>query len=66
MAPTLFAKAITAGDLITVFNQGEMWRDFDYIDDIVDEALTSDSPPHALYNPSKQQIRDGNRLHQRD
>ena len=45
-----------------MFNNGEMWRDFTYIDDIVDGVVraldrppSSDSknggtPPHALYN----------------
>jgi len=61
MAPMLFAKAISAGEPIKVFNQGEMWRDFTYIDDIVagvlralDRPPSSDresgAPPHALYN----------------
>jgi UDP-glucuronate 4-epimerase len=35
MAPMLFADAITAGREIKVFNNGEMQRDFTYIDDIV-------------------------------
>lgn len=35
MAPMLFAKAITAGEKIKVFNNGDMSRDFTYIDDIV-------------------------------
>jgi UDP-glucuronate 4-epimerase len=34
MAPMLFARAILAGEPIKVFNQGEMRRDFTYIDDI--------------------------------
>jgi UDP-glucuronate 4-epimerase len=56
MAPILFAKAIAAGEPIKVFNHGEMWRDFTYIDDIVDGILrtldrpASGAPPHALYN----------------
>ncbi|HMH64169.1 MAG TPA: NAD-dependent epimerase/dehydratase family protein [Rhizomicrobium sp.] len=56
MAPILFAKAIAAGEPITVFNNGEMWRDFTYIDDIVDGVLraldrpAAGAPPHALYN----------------
>ena len=56
MAPMLFAKAITANEPIKVFNQGEMWRDFTYVDDIVagvvkalDRPATG-TPPHALYN----------------
>ncbi|NDC14645.1 MAG: NAD-dependent epimerase/dehydratase family protein [Synechococcaceae bacterium WB9_2_170] len=35
MAPMLFAKAILAGQPIKVFNNGQMRRDFTYIDDIV-------------------------------
>jgi UDP-glucuronate 4-epimerase len=56
MAPILFAKAIAAGEAITVFNQGEMWRDFTFVDDIVDGVLraldrpASGTPPHAIYN----------------
>lgn len=36
MAPFLFTKAILAGKPIDVFNNGNMQRDFTYIDDIVD------------------------------
>jgi UDP-glucuronate 4-epimerase len=56
MAPILFATAIAAGQPIRVFNHGEMWRDFTYIDDIVDGVLRamdrppSAAPPHAIYN----------------
>jgi len=56
MAPILFAKAISAGEPIKVFNRGEMWRDFTYIDDIVNGVIraldrpATGSPPHALYN----------------
>ncbi len=56
MAPILFASAIAAGKPIKVFNHGEMWRDFTYIDDIVDGVLRaldrppSANPPHAIYN----------------
>jgi UDP-glucuronate 4-epimerase len=56
MAPMLFAKAITAAEPIKVFNHGEMWRDFTYIDDIVAGVLraldrpATGTPPHALYN----------------
>ena len=35
MAPMLFAKAISKGDTIKVFNHGDMIRDFTFIDDIV-------------------------------
>jgi UDP-glucuronate 4-epimerase len=56
MAAFLFARAILAGEPISVFNHGEMWRDFTYIDDIVAGVLAAldrpagGSPPHALYN----------------
>ena len=56
MAPILFASAIARNKPITVFNHGEMWRDFTYIDDIVDGVLRamdrppSATPPHAIYN----------------
>jgi UDP-glucuronate 4-epimerase len=36
MALFLFTRAILAGEPIQVFNQGEMQRDFTYIDDIVE------------------------------
>ena len=35
MAPMIFAKAILAGKPIKVFNNGNLFRDFTYIDDIV-------------------------------
>ncbi|HJT44240.1 MAG TPA: NAD-dependent epimerase/dehydratase family protein [Rhizomicrobium sp.] len=56
MAPILFAKAIAADEPIKVFNHGQMWRDFTYIDDIVAGVLkaldrpATGTPPHALYN----------------
>ena len=56
MAPILFASAIAKGEPIKVFNHGEMWRDFTYIDDIVAGVLraldrpATGTPPHALYN----------------
>lgn len=36
MAPFIFTKAIMAGEPIKVFNNGDMSRDFTYIDDIVE------------------------------
>lgn len=59
MAAYLFADAIVAGRPITVFNGGEMWRDFTYVDDIVAGVLAAyDRPPspdghgvrHRIYN----------------
>jgi UDP-glucuronate 4-epimerase len=61
----IFTKKILAGEPIRVFNHGEMWRDFTYIDDIVSGVVAClDSPPadngiekaggsigpHAVYN----------------
>lgn len=56
MAPMLFSKAILSGQPIRVFNNGEMWRDFTYIDDIVTGILAilakapENAPPHKVYN----------------
>lgn len=36
MAPNKFAKAIFEGESIDVYNAGEMWRDFTFIDDLVE------------------------------
>lgn len=39
MAPMLFAKAISEGEPIMVFNHGDLSRDFTYIDDIVEGVI---------------------------
>jgi len=39
MALYLFSDAMTQGRPIRVFNHGEMWRDFTYIDDIVEGVV---------------------------
>lgn len=39
MAPMLFADAISKGEPIKVFNNGDMSRDFTYIDDIVNGTI---------------------------
>ena len=61
----IFTRQILAGEPILLFNQGDMWRDFTYIDDIVGGTVAAlDHPPvddgslkaggsekpHALYN----------------
>lgn len=61
----LFTRAIIAGEPLTVFNNGEMWRDFTYVDDIISGVVAAiDNPPaddglvkaggsvkpHRLYN----------------
>ena len=65
MAMWLFTKALFEGRPLTIFNNGQMRRDFTYIDDIVSGVLAClDGPPlddgkakagggrgpHALYN----------------
>lgn len=65
MMPWIFTAKVLAGDTISLFNRGEMYRDFTYIDDIVDGvvACTATPPsddgnpkpggsmaPHAIYN----------------
>ncbi len=56
MAAFIFTRQIIAGEPIQVFNHGEMWRDFTYIDDIVNgvvrtlDRIPSGKPPHAVYN----------------
>ena len=39
MAPMLFARAISRGEPLQVFNGGDLIRDFTYIDDIVEGTL---------------------------
>ena len=59
MAYFKFADAIMAGRPIDVYNQGDMLRDFTYIDDVIDGVLSiikakpeysGDSAPHRVYN----------------
>lgn len=51
MAPILFASAISEDRPIDVFNNGDMSRDFTYIDDIVRGIiLTLDNPPASATN----------------
>ncbi|MBQ0063438.1 MAG: NAD-dependent epimerase [Prevotella sp.] len=46
MAPMLFAKAISNGEPIKVFNNGDMMRDFTYVADIVEGIIrVIDNPP---------------------
>jgi UDP-glucuronate 4-epimerase len=58
MAYYSFAKAITEGSPIKVFNNGEMYRDFTYIDDVVQSIVKlvdvpprpAPTAPYKLYN----------------
>src|SRR5580704_1573469 len=54
MAAYIFTKAIYEGRKITVFNNGEMWRDFTYVDDIVSGVVAvMQKPPTALTPPAR-------------
>ena len=59
MAAFIFIRKILAGEPVPVFNNGDMRRDFTYIDDIVSGVLacldkpppvTEGEPPCRLYN----------------
>ncbi len=56
MALFLFTKAALEGKAIDVFNNGEMLRDFTYIDDIVEGVVRvidnprTNIPPYKVYN----------------
>ncbi len=59
MALWIFTKAIYAGEPIPIFNNGDMRRDFTYIDDIVDGTIRAldnppeddgEAPPHRVFN----------------
>jgi UDP-glucuronate 4-epimerase len=39
MAPFIFTKRILVGESIDINNNGDMWRDFTYIDDIVEGVI---------------------------
>ena len=51
MAMYLFTRAIFAGEPIDVFNNGNMERDFTYVDDVV-EALVRVGDKPAAVNPN--------------
>ncbi|RVB80673.1 MULTISPECIES: NAD-dependent epimerase/dehydratase family protein [unclassified Mesorhizobium] len=57
MAYWIFTKAMLEGKPIRVFNNGEMWRDFTYVDDVVravvavlDQPPVAEVPPSRIYN----------------
>jgi UDP-glucuronate 4-epimerase len=56
MAPWLFAQAILQGVPIDLFNQGQMARDFTYVDDIAEALLRVIDQP-ALPDPGFQRER---------
>jgi UDP-glucuronate 4-epimerase len=53
MAPMLFAKAITERKPIKVFNNGDLSRDFTYIDDIIEGVVrvSGDIPTKEEVHP---------------
>jgi len=65
MSAFIFTRAILAGDPITVFNRGDMKRDFTYIDDIVagvlaalDRPPSGEGAPHRRYNLGNHRAED--------
>jgi UDP-glucuronate 4-epimerase len=54
MSPSLFARAILEGKEISVFNEGNMQRDFTYVDDIVEgviRVLEKPAEPSKQFDP---------------
>lgn len=51
MAPMLFAKSISEGSPLTLFNGGDHERDFTYIDDIVSGIASIVNQPESLRRP---------------
>ena len=62
MAPMLFANAIKSGSPIKLFNNGEMKRDFTYIDDIANGTVqVLFAPPHD--NPKRTDVKEGSKYY---
>ncbi len=62
MTPLMFTHALHTGAPIKLFNGGDLWRDFTYIDDIIEAIIrliptipTPTPTPHAMYNLGNQQ-----------
>jgi UDP-glucuronate 4-epimerase len=54
MSPMLFASAIKSGKTLKIFNNGKMFRDFTYIDDVVKSislVLFSAAKPNSSWDP---------------
>ncbi|MCR4735975.1 MAG: NAD-dependent epimerase/dehydratase family protein [Treponema sp.] len=54
-----FINNLVTGELIQIYNMGDMYRDFTYVDDIVTEIVnvmqktpegTEDGAPYKVYN----------------
>lgn len=61
MTPLMFTQAIHTGQPIKLFNSGDLWRDFTYIDDIVEAVVRlipvvpeANPTPHTFYNLGNQ------------
>ncbi|MBE0531541.1 MAG: NAD-dependent epimerase/dehydratase family protein [Rhodospirillales bacterium] len=65
MAAFLFARKILAGEAIPVFNQGDMRRDFTYIDDIVAGVIGCLDHPPADGGPKARVYNIGNNRSER-
>ncbi len=52
MALFKFCKSILEGQPITIYNNGEMWRDFTYVDDIVTGVVAALDRPPAPQGPT--------------
>ena len=62
MAPMLFANAITNNRPIKIFNNGNMSRDFTYIDDVINgiEIILQNPPVKSSFNPAYKLTNIGN------
>ena len=61
MTPLMFTQAIMAGKPIPLFNKGDLWRDFTFIDDIIEAivrlipTIPAKTPTaHVVYNLGNQ------------
>ncbi len=50
MAPMIFARSISEGKPIKIFNYGNMTRDFTYIDDVVEILIRLINKPASKNN----------------
>lgn len=56
MSPMIFGNKILMGEAIPLFNGGDLWRDFTYVDDIVEGVvrlgahMPTDKVAHAIFN----------------
>ena len=57
MAPMIFTKAILSSEPINIFNKGEMYRDFTYIDDVIDSLVKLIGiPPKTSCNKNNKKV----------